>query len=106
MALVKFVESDGTCHEVHAETGASLKQAALDSMVPGILGDCGGTATCGTCHVYVDSAYINRLAAPSDDEEMALSGVPAPVTANSRLSCQILASDGIDGIVLRLPEVQ
>jgi 2Fe-2S ferredoxin len=84
----------------------SLKQAALDSMVPGILGDCGGTATCGTCHVYVDAEYVNRLAAPSDDEEMTLSGVLAPVAANSRLSCQIPVSDSIDGIVLRLPEVQ
>jgi 2Fe-2S ferredoxin len=106
MPLVTFIEADGHRHEVDAEIGSSLKQVALDHLVPGILGDCGGTATCGTCHAYVATEYASRLEPPSEEEKLTLSGVLAPVTGDSRLTCQITMSQGLDGIVLTLPDVQ
>ena len=106
MPLVTFIGADGRRHEVDADIGSSLKQVALDHLVPGILGDCGGTATCGTCHAYVATEYAGRLQPPSEEEELTLSGVLAPVTRDSRLTCQITMSQALDGIVLRLPDVQ
>ncbi|GAB3246654.1 2Fe-2S iron-sulfur cluster-binding protein [Nocardioides dilutus] len=106
MSTAHFVEADGTDHTVEVPDGENLKQAAMDNLVPGIIGDCGGFAECGTCHGYVDEAYLDRLPAATEDEEMMLEGILAPVERNSRLTCQIPMTSELDGIVVRLPEVQ
>ncbi|MDR6174171.1 2Fe-2S ferredoxin [Nocardioides zeae] len=106
MSTANFIEADGTAHAVDVPDGENLKQAAIDNLVPGIIGDCGGFAECGTCHGYVDEAYVDRLPAPSEDERLMLEGILAPVEANSRLTCQIPMTPQLDGIVVRLPEVQ
>jgi 2Fe-2S ferredoxin len=61
---------------------------------------------CATCHVYVDDAWIGRLAAIGDDEDALLDGTACERRANSRLSCQIKITPELDGLVLRLPERQ
>jgi 2Fe-2S ferredoxin len=106
MPVVRFVESDGTAHIVDAAVGQTLKQAAIDNLVPGIIGECGGCATCGTCHGYVDARFLPLLAAPDDNEQMVLEGVPAPLAANSRLTCQILMTEELAGIEIHLPVTQ
>jgi len=106
MSTAHFVGADGTDYAVEVPDGESLKQAAVDNLVPGIIGDCGGFAECGTCHGYVDEAYLDRIPAPTEDEEMMLEGILAPVEHNSRLTCQISMTPQLDGIVVRLPEVQ
>lgn len=106
MSTAHFVEADGTDHTVEVPDGENLKQAAIDNLVPGIIGDCGGFAECGTCHGYVDEAYLDRLPAQTADEEMMLEGILAPVEHNSRLTCQIPMTPQLAGIVVRLPEVQ
>jgi ferredoxin, 2Fe-2S len=104
--IARFVEFDGTEHMVEVAVGEDLKQAALDNLVPGIIGDCGGFAECGTCHGYVEEPFLQRLSAPDEAETMMLEGLLAPVTANSRLTCQIPMSADLDGITVRLPQVQ
>lgn len=105
MTKVVFIEFNGTEHAVEAENGKSLMQTAVDHMVPGIVGDCGGCCTCATCHGYVDEAWISRLKPRSDDETMMLEGALA-VKPNSRLTCQITVQPELDGLVVRLPESQ
>ena len=106
MPKAHFVEADGTDHTVDVSEGETLKQAAVDNLVPGIIGDCGGYAECGTCHGYVDEAFLERLPEPSEDEQLMLEGILAPVHHNSRLTCQLTMTPELDDIVVRLPEVQ
>jgi 2Fe-2S ferredoxin len=105
MPKVIFIEHDGTRHEVAASNGASLMRAAIDHDVPGIDADCGGACACATCHVYVDPAWLDATGARTEMEQGML-GFAATAQRNSRLSCQIVMCDALDGIVLRLPDGQ
>ena len=103
MPRLTFLVSDGTRYEVEVSSGTTVKDAALENLVPGIVGECGGCAACGTCHVYVDPGWASRLPPIGDDEESTLSGVLAPLRATSRLGCQIVLDDTLDGLALHLP---
>ncbi|MCO1655688.1 2Fe-2S iron-sulfur cluster-binding protein [Pseudonocardia humida] len=106
MPAARFVGVDGTEVLLDVPAGQTLRQAALDNLVPGIIGECGGFATCGTCHVVVDERFRPLLPAPSEDEEIVLEGLLTPVTATSRLACQIAMTDELDGITVHVPESQ
>jgi 2Fe-2S ferredoxin len=105
MTHVTFIEHDGTSHQLEAEDGASLMQLALDNLVPGIIGHCGGTCACATCHCYIDPEHLSRLTAPSVDEAQILDGLYNP-QPGSRLSCQIQVTPEMEGLVVHLPESQ
>ncbi len=105
MPQVTYIESDGTRHDVVVDAGQTLMQAALDNVVPGILGDCGGVCSCATCHVFIDAAWSDRLPPRSADEGFLLEGVP-DVRDESRLSCQVRMRDDLDGLVVLLPAEQ
>ena len=105
MGLVTFVSHDGVKHEAPLEENRSLMQVAVDNMVPGIDGDCGGEAACGTCHVIVDSRWLETVGPSGPVEEEMLSMNPERQPA-SRLSCQIAVSPEWDGLVVQLPEFQ
>lgn len=105
MPLVKFISDDGTEQEVHVTHGTSVMHAAIDNGVSGILADCGGACSCATCHCYVDEAWQGKTGAADEVEAQMLDFVLDP-QANSRLSCQIVVSDELDGLVIRLPASQ
>jgi 2Fe-2S ferredoxin len=105
MPKITFFEHDGTRHDVEATAGQSLMRAAVDNGVPGIDADCGGECACATCHVYVDPAWFDKTGARSDMEQSMLS-FAAVTQDNSRLSCQIVVDDALDGLVVRLPDGQ
>jgi len=106
MAQVTYIDlKDDRQYAVSVGNGVTLMQAALDNLVPGILGDCGGASACGTCHVYVDAAWGDRVGAPSASEAELLSGL-LETQSCSRLACQIAMSESLDGLVLRVPESQ
>lgn len=102
---VTYIENDGTRHEVEGHEGQSLMEVATQNLVPGILGDCGGTCSCATCHAYVDEPWRSRVAAPSEDELGVLEGA-LEVRENSRLCCQITLQARLEDIEVRLPERQ
>ncbi len=105
MGTIKFIEHNGTRHNVDIETGKSLMQIALDNSVPGIDADCGGACACGTCHIIVDNKWIDITGSANDDEDQMLDLTPEK-EATSRLSCQISASAQMNGMIVRLPEFQ
>ncbi len=105
MPQVKFVEHDGSSYEVEVKAGTSVMQAAVDNMIDGIVGECGGSCSCATCHCYVDEAWVGKLPGPSGMERDMLECVLEP-RANSRLSCQIKVTEELDGLVVHLPESQ
>ncbi|MBB5189199.1 2Fe-2S ferredoxin [Zhongshania antarctica] len=105
MGSITFIEHNGTQHAVDLEPGKSLMQIALDNGIPGIDADCGGVCACGTCHVIVEGACAKIIGGATDDELQMLDLTPER-TDTSRLACQIIASDAMDGMVARLPEFQ
>ena len=105
MPRITFIEYNGTPHEVDAVAGQSLMRAAVDNGVPGIDADCGGECACATCHVYVEPEWFDRTGDRSEMEQSML-GFAAVTQDNSRLSCQIVVSDALDGLVVRLPDGQ
>ncbi len=106
MPDITLIEADGTEHGFEAPDGISVMQAASGFGVPGILADCGGSASCGTCHVIVDPAWAARLPPPEPHEQLVLETTAVPATATSRLSCQIRLTAALQGLVLHLPERQ
>lgn len=105
MATITYIQHDGTQHDIHVENGQSVMQGAVDNMLDGILADCGGTCSCATCHCYVDEAWMDKVGEPGEMEKDMLTCVLDPAD-NSRLSCQIVVTDELDGLIVRLPESQ
>lgn len=103
--LIKYIDFHGKETDAEVSAGTNLMQAALDNMVDGILGDCGGACSCATCHVYVDDAWMATVG-KADDVEASMLDMAIDPQPNSRLSCQIIATDAMDGMVLRLPKAQ
>ena len=106
MPDITFVLADGSTHGLEAPEGASVMAAATGAGVPGILAECGGSAICATCHVYVDAAWANKLPAPLANELEMLECTAAEREPNSRLSCQIKLTSTLNGLVVRIPERQ
>jgi ferredoxin, 2Fe-2S len=102
---ITFIEHNGKEHTVEASPGRSVMHTAVDNMVPGIVAECGGCLSCGTCHGYIDPAWQERLKGPAEDEVGMLEFVKDP-QPNSRLVCQIEVSAELDGLVIRLPSSQ
>ncbi|GGC74906.1 2Fe-2S iron-sulfur cluster-binding protein [Chelatococcus reniformis] len=102
MTRIVFATADGGRHEVEADAGASVMEAAVGAGVPGITADCGGACSCATCHVHVDAQWLERVGAP-EEHEAALLEFADNVGPFSRLSCQIQVSDELDGLALSVP---
>ena len=103
MALITYIEPSGQSVSVEVADGWSLMQGATAGGVDGILGECGGSCACATCHCYVDEKWLDKLAPMDDLEDGMLDGAKER-RPNSRLSCQIQISDALDGIVLEEAE--
>ncbi len=95
--------ANGTAITLEVAEGTSLMQAATAHGVPGIIGECGGSMACATCHVVVDPAWVDMLPAPGSIENDMLDITDAERQPGSRLSCQIRMSAALDGIVVRVP---
>ena len=105
MPQITFIDASGESRVVKADVGATLMETAINNGVPGIEAECGGACACATCHVYVDEAWFEKTGGPSPMEEDMLD-FGYEVKPNSRLSCQIKVTEGLDGLVVRTPERQ
>lgn len=105
MPKITFIDFAGTAHDVQASEGSSLMETALDHGVPGIDGDCGGEAACGTCHLFVESPWAEKLPGIEPAEDTMLNIIDDR-ESTSRLSCQLRVSAALDGLTVRLPESQ
>ena len=105
MTQVTFIEFDGKEHVLDVMPGTSVMQSAVSNGVRGIIGDCGGACSCATCHVYVDVNWLHKVGDKSETEEMILEEVCDP-QPNSRLGCQIIVTEELEGMIVRMPEKQ
>ena len=105
MIKLLFIEHDGTEHPLQVAAEGSVMLAAVNHGVPGIDADCGGACSCGTCHVYVDEAWVDKLPEidPMEEAMLSLSSDRKP---NSRLSCQLAVTEELDGLAVQTPEFQ
>lgn len=106
MAVVTYVEHNGTRHQVEVPEGDSVMQGAVDNLIQGIVAECGGGLACATCHCYVDDAWTDKVGPASQMEQDMLEFSASETRPTSRLSCQITVSDALDGLVVYLPESQ
>ncbi|TCT40282.1 2Fe-2S iron-sulfur cluster-binding protein [Martelella mediterranea] len=105
MVKLTIIGNDDTAYELDVQDGSSVMENAVRNGVPGIEAECGGACACATCHVYVDATWTEKVGEPEPMEEDMLD-FAVDVRANSRLSCQISMSDELDGLVVRVPEMQ
>ena len=93
-------------HTLQAQPGQSLMQAAVDANLTGIQADCGGLLTCATCHVVVQGDWLAKLPAITSDEDGMLAFTAQTREPGSRLSCQIMLTQELDGLLVSLPANQ
>ena len=105
MAKIKYIENNGKFHTIDVANGLSVMEGAVQNDIPGIDADCGGSMACATCHVYVKEEWFDKLPKKEDGEEDMIDMAYEP-NKFSRLSCQLIVSDELEGLVVNLPEKQ
>lgn len=106
MPNITYISHAGEARTVTVDAGTTVMQGAMRNGVPGIVADCGGECQCATCHVYVDQKFLGLLRPAEDDEDAMLALTASERKANSRLGCQLVITDALDGIVVTTPEIQ
>ena len=105
MAKITYIEHNGTNHTVEVQNGLTVMEGAVQNNIPGIDADCGGSMACATCHVYVKEDWFDKINKKNEGEDDMLDQAYEP-KKSSRLSCQIIVSDDLDGLVVDMPEKQ
>ena len=105
MPKITYNTHDNDTYTIEVQNGLTVMEGAVQNDVPGIDADCGGGMACATCHVYVKEDWFNRLPKKEDGEEDMLDMAFEP-KPNSRLSCQIIVSDDLDGLEVNIPSKQ
>ena len=105
MAKITYVTHDKKTHTVEVQSGLTVMEGAVQNDIPGIDADCGGGMACATCHVYVKEEWLDKLPTKEDGEEDMLDMAFEP-KKNSRLSCQLIVSDELDGLIVNIPSKQ
>ncbi len=105
MTKITYIEHTNKKHIVEVPNNMSVMEGAIQNNIPGIDADCGGSMACATCHVYVDEKWFDKLQKKDEGEEDMLDMAYQP-NKFSRLSCQLLVSDELDGLIVRMPSKQ
>ena len=106
MPEVIYVGGTGRQHPTEATLGESVMATAVKNGVPGIIGECGGNASCATCHVWVREEFWPLVGTPNDMEEDLLDMAVSERRDTSRLSCQVPMTAELDGLTVDIPTVQ
>jgi 2Fe-2S ferredoxin len=106
MPKITYRRPDGSAVTHDLPAGVSVMRGAVLNRVDGIAAECGGAASCGTCHVYVDLLFRPVLPAMDALEDDVLFSVASPRRDTSRLSCQLLVTPEMDGLIVELPDTQ
>ena len=105
MTKITYIEHNKKSQTIDVANGLSIMEGAVEKNITGIDADCGGSMACATCHVYVKEEWFNKLPQKEEGEEDMLDMAFEP-KKNSRLSCQLIVSDQLEGLVVNLPEKQ
>jgi 2Fe-2S ferredoxin len=105
VAKITYKDHEGGSRTIEVENGLSVMEGAIQKDVPGIDADCGGSMACATCHVYVEEKWLDKLP-KVEDAEVDMIDMAFEPKKNSRLSCQLIVSDELDGLTVTTPAKQ
>ena len=105
MAKIIYNTHDSKIYTIDIQNGLSVMEGAIQNDIPGIDADCGGSMACATCHVYVEEKWLDKIPKPEEAEVDMIDMAYEP-KKNSRLSCQLIVSDELDGLIVTTPEKQ
>ena len=105
MTKITYIQHNGKSHTINVDNGLTVMEGAVQNDIPGIDADCGGSMACATCHVYVKEEWLNKIP-KAEDAEIDMIDMAYEPKKNSRLSCQIIVSDELDGLEVTTPEKQ
>jgi 2Fe-2S ferredoxin len=105
MPKITFIDKSGNSKTIDVENGLTVMEGAIQNDIPGIDADCGGSMACATCHVYVEDIWLNKIP-KAEEAEVDMLDMAYEPKKNSRLSCQIIVSEELEGLVVKTPEKQ
>ena len=105
MPKITYKDFQGNSKTIEVENGLTVMEGAIQNNIPGIDADCGGSMACATCHVYVEEKWLNKIQKAEEAEEDMIDMAFEP-KKNSRLSCQLIVSDELEGLTVNIPSKQ
>ena len=105
MPKITYLDNQGNSKTINVDNGLTVMEGAIQNDIPGIDADCGGSMACATCHVYVEEKWLNKIP-KAEEEEVDMIDMAYEPKKNSRLSCQLIVSDELDGLIVKTPEKQ
>jgi len=105
MPKITYKDYQGNLKTIEVENGLSVMEGAIQNEIPGIDADCGGGMACATCHVYVEEKWLDKIP-KAEDAEIDMIDMAYEPKKNSRLSCQLIVSDELDGLTVTTPDQQ
>ena len=105
MPKVTYIDYQDNSKTIEVENGLTVMEGAIQNDISGIDADCGGSMACATCHVYVEEKWLDKLS-KAEDAEVDMIDMAYEPKKNSRLSCQIIISNELDGLTVTTPTKQ
>ena len=105
MTKITYIDHQGNSKTIDVDNGLSVMEGAIQNEIPGIDADCGGSMACATCHVYVEEKWFNKIP-KAEEAEIDMIDMAHEPKKNSRLSCQVIVTDELDGLEVTTPEKQ
>ena len=105
MPKITYRDNQGNSKTIEVENGLSVMEGAIQNDITGIDADCGGSMACATCHVYVEEKWLDKLQ-KAEDAEVDMIDMAYEPKKNSRLSCQLIVSDALEGLIVTTPKKQ
>ena len=105
MPKITYKDFQGNSKTIEVENGLTVMEGAIQNNIPGIDADCGGSMACATCHVSVEEKWLNKIQKAEEAEEDMIDMAFEP-KKNSRLSCQLIVSEELDGLIVTTPSKQ
>ena len=105
MPKITYQDNKGNSKTIEVENGLTIMEGAIQNEIPGIDADCGGSMACATCHVYVEEKWLDKIT-KAEEAEVDMIDMAFEPKKNSRLSCQLIVSDELDGLVVNIPSKQ
>ena len=105
MPKITYIDQKGNSKTIEVESGLSVMEGAVQNNIPGIDADCGGSMACATCHVYVEEKWLDKLP-KAEEAEIDMIDMAYEPKKNSRLSCQLIVSDELEGLTVTTPVKQ
>ena len=105
MSKITYKDSEGNSKTIKVENGLTVMEGAIQNDIPGIYADCGGSMACATCHVYVEEKWLDKIP-KAEEAEVDMIDMAYEPKKNSRLSCQLIVSDELEGLTVTTPAQQ